>query len=176
MAITFTKITNENFFETSLDNFVRHQKVTECWGKSDGEYKLFSVDFTEDWDGKKLRSIAKDLLQIIKNGFGYIALDKENVVGFAAVDSTLLGNNNEYLELTDFQVSKNYRGQGIGKQLLHLITKEAKQTGAKKLYISAHPSKESQAAYRALGCVNATWIYEKKAEEEPYDIQMEYVL
>ena len=48
--------------------------------------------------------------------------------------------------------------------------------GAKKLYISAHSSKESQAAYKALGCVYATEIIPWIAEEEPYDVQMEYIL
>ena len=44
------------------------------------------------------------------------------------------------------------------------------------LYISAHPSKESQAAYRSLGCVEAEEINKAIAENEPFDIQMEYVL
>ena len=45
-----------------------------------------------------------------------------------------------------------------------------------KLYISAHSSKESQAAYKAIGCVHAEEINQKLAEEEPCDVQLEYVL
>jgi len=44
------------------------------------------------------------------------------------------------------------------------------------LYISAHSSKENQAAYKALGCVHAKEINPKLAEEEPCDVQLEYVL
>jgi len=42
--------------------------------------------------------------------------------------------------------------------------------------ISAHFYKESQAAYRRLGCVEATEINQVIAENEPYDVQREYVL
>ena len=41
---------------------------------------------------------------------------------------------------------------------------------------SVHSSKESQAAYAALGCVHAEEINVKLAEEEPCDVQMEYKL
>lgn len=34
----------------------------------------------------------------------------------------------------------------------------------------------SQATYKAIGCVHAEEINQKLAEEEPCDVQMEYVL
>ncbi|MBR0125205.1 MAG: hypothetical protein IJM03_07650 [Treponema sp.] len=57
-----------------------------------------------------------------------------------------------------------------------MACKKAKEIGAKKLYISAHSSKESQAAYRRLGCTEAAEINQAIAENEPYDVQMEFVL
>ena len=48
--------------------------------------------------------------------------------------------------------------------------------GVQKLYISAHSSKESQDAYRKLGCVHAKEIIPELAELEPCDAQMEYAL
>lgn len=65
---------------------------------------------------------------------------------------------------------------GIGRELFRLACEEAHKHGAKKLYISAHSSKESQSAYRALGCVEAEEIDPVIAENEPFDIQMEYRL
>ena len=41
---------------------------------------------------------------------------------------------------------------------------------ADKLYISAHSSKESQAAYRALGCTRAEEVNAELAAAEPFDI------
>ncbi|MBQ3955201.1 MAG: hypothetical protein II680_04870 [Clostridia bacterium] len=57
-----------------------------------------------------------------------------------------------------------------------MACEEARRLGADKLYISAHSSKESQAAYRALGCSFAEEINEELAGAEPFDVQMEYRL
>ena len=53
------------------------------------------------------------------------------------------------------------RGNGIGKKLFLEAKQWAKQRGAKKLYISAHSSVESQAFYKAMGCVEAK-VYNQK--------------
>lgn len=45
---------------------------------------------------------------------------------------------------------------------------------ADRLHISTHSSKESQAAYRALGCTHAEEINQSLAEKEPFDVQLEY--
>ena len=75
-----------------------------------------------------------------------------------------------------FQISEEYRRQGIGRKLFSLACEEAQRLGAEKLYISAHSSKESQAAYRALGCTPAEEVNEGLAAAEPFDVQMEYRL
>ena len=69
---------------------------------------------------------------------------------------------------------EEYRCQGIGRKLFSMACEEARLLGADKLYISAHSSKESQAAYRALGCTPAEEVNEKLAAAEPCDVQMEY--
>ena len=45
-----------------------------------------------------------------------------------------------------------------------------------KLYISAHSAVESQAFYKALGCVEAQVYNKEHVEKEPYDCQMECIL
>ena len=57
-----------------------------------------------------------------------------------------------------------------------LLSGRAKKTKAKKLYISANSSQESQAFYRAMGCVDAEEIIPELFEAEPFDVHMEYVL
>lgn len=63
-----------------------------------------------------------------------------------------------------------------GRRLFTLGCEEAKKLGADRLYISAHSSKESQATYKALGCVHAQEINQELAQMEPCDVQLEYVL
>lgn len=50
VAIRFEGLTGRNFSERSLDAFVRHQEVTQCWRKIDGEWNLLPIRFTEEWD------------------------------------------------------------------------------------------------------------------------------
>lgn len=59
-AIEFERLTKQNFHDNSLDTFVRHQEVTECWRNVDGEWKLLPIAFTEEWDLEKCRSIAQE--------------------------------------------------------------------------------------------------------------------
>ena len=64
----------------------------------------------------------------------------------------------------------------IAENVVHHINLDQTGFGADKLYISAHSSKESQAAYRALGCTPAEEVNEGLAAAEPFDVQMEYRL
>lgn len=176
MPIEIRQLTKENFSSHSLDGFIRYQEIAECWRCVDGEWQLLPIAFTEDWDLTRLRQEAEDILRGIDSGCAaYGAFDGEQVVGFAQLGERL-GSRNQYVELISFHVSAPYRGQGIGKRLFVAICDAARTSGADKLYISAHSSKESQAAYRALRCVPAQEVDPVRAEKEPCDVQMEYDL
>lgn len=177
MTITYEKLTAENFGEHSLDGFIRHQEVKECWRKIDGSYVLVPIEYTEDWDREKCREIAREILSGIgKDGFAYGAFSQGEIVGYISFSNKLFGSENQYLELQLFHISEPFRRKGIGRELFRLGCIEAKANGAGKVYISAHSSKESQAAYRKLGCVEAEEINAEIAENEPFDVQMEYRL
>ena len=111
----------------------------------------FDEQYVKDW-------IKRNMDRYQKDGFG------------------IFGVTAKYVQLVCFQVSEEYRRQGIGRKLFSMVCEEARQLCADKLYISAHSSKESQAAYRALGCTPAEEINEELAAEEPFDVQMEYRL
>lgn len=175
--ILFEKLNTHNFQVDSLDDFIRHQKVQECWREVDGEWKLVPIAFEEDWTLAQCREIAQDIaLHMEKDQTAFAAFDEEKLIGFITVSHNSFGNTAKYLELVCFQVSEPYRGKGIGKKLFKQACEEARRLGAEKLYISGHSSKESQAAYKALGCVHAKEINQKLAEEEPCDVQLEYYL
>lgn len=176
-TIKFEKLTKQNFSEYSLDDFVRHQDVTECWRNVDGEWKLLPIKFVEEWDWEECRSIAKNIFENLdKNIVGYGALEDGTLVGYITIGTSLFGSREQYVQLVEFEVSEKFRGRKIGKRLFELGCEAARLLNAEKLYISAHSSKESQAAYKALGCVHAQEINAKLAEAEPCDVQMEYKL
>ena len=87
-----------------------------------------------------------------------------------------MGSRNQYFPLIEFKESYPYRGKRIGRILFSSAQFYALTLEAEKLYISAHSSKESQAAYRSLGCTETEEINEELREKEPSDVQMEYPL
>lgn len=174
--ITVKSLTHENFHVDSLDNFIRRQEVDECWRCVNSEWQLVSNPFTEEWDAAHLRAEAADLQRTIDEGIPAIgAFDGERIIGFAQLGECL-GSRNQYIELTGLHVSEPWRGRGIGRRLFAAVCDAARSRGMDKLYISAHSSKESQAAYRALGCVYAEEVDPIRAAKEPCDVQMEYDL
>ena len=175
--IIIQRLPFNGFNEYSLDDFVRHQVVSECWRNVDGEWNLLPIAFTEDWGLEKCRDVAADILQRTdRDLISFAAFQGDKVLGFITVNTRPIGSRKQYFQLESFEVSEPYRGQGIGKELFAKACAEAKELGAQKIYISAHSSKESQAAYRALGCVHALEIIPCIADKEPCDVQMEYAL
>ena len=177
MMIHYETLDEHDFNEYSLDHFVRHQSVKECWRNVDGQWELIPVEFEENWSVEQCRDIAADIVRHMgKDQTAFGAFDGDEIVGFVTVSDILFGNTARYAELVCFQVSEQYRGRGIGRALFGLACGAARRSGADKLYISAHSSRESQAVYKALGCVHAAEINSRLAEEEPCDVQLEYVL
>ena len=174
-GIRYERLCRNNFNGLSLDEFVRHQVIHESWRETDGPWKLVPNEFEENWSVDMCREIAEDVerhMESDQSAFGAFADGK--VVGFITVSHHLFGTAARYAELVCFQVSEPYRGRGIGRGLFALAVEEMAAIGADRLYISAHSSKESQAAYRALGCTHAEEINQSLAEKEPFDVQLEY--
>ena len=175
--IQIETLTPENFHAHSLDTFIRRQVVTECWRRVQGEWKLVPHAFIEDRDLPTRRSIARAMAGNL-NGtmvdFG--AFHGDTLVGYITVGKERFGSKSQYVELVEFEVSEPYRSRGIGRRLFGRACEAARALGAQKLYISAHSSRESQAAYRRLGCVLAQEINPPSVAKEPFDVQMEYVL
>ena len=113
-------------------------------------------------------------INLDQTGFG--TFDGERIIGFATVSHCIFGATARYVQLVCIQISKEYRRQGIGRKLFSMACDEARRLGAEKLYTSAHSSKESQAAYRALGCTPAEEVNEVMAAAEYFDVQIEYRL
>ena len=79
-----------------------------------------------------------------------------------------------YLSLIHIlHVSEDMRGKGIGRTLFRSAMDWARERGAAKLYISGHSAVESQAFYRAMGCVEAREYNQSHVEKEPCDCQLE---
>ncbi len=177
MDITYTRLDSTNFTFLSLDTFIRHQNVSECWRKRGEKWELLPLSFVEDWSLEEKREIARDIaFHMEKDQTAFAAFSNNELIGFITLSHNFFGTTAKYAEVVCFQVSEPYRGKGIGRKLFNMVKEEGIKIGAEKLYISAHSSKESQSAYKKLGCVMAKEINESLVKEEPFDIQLEYSL
>lgn len=157
--------------------FERHQTVKRCWRKIGGEWILKEISFVDEWNEEEYSELIARLKSIaLQGGFVFGAFSDGFLKGFVSVTSCLFGSHRQYLDLPELHVSEDMRNLGIGKRLFFEATAWAKARGAKKLYISAHSSEESQAFYRTVGCVEAQEYDAAHVEKEPCDCQMEYVL
>lgn len=160
-----------------FSSFDRHQEVKQCWRKENDQWIIKDIIFIEKWGTEEYQYLVKCLHNTISTGgsvFG--AFEESNLVGFASIENEFFGTEKEYLQLSSIHITNSSRGSGIGKNLFQLICESAKKSGANKLYISAHSSKESKAFYDALGCVEAREYNQKLVEIEPCDCQLEYQL
>lgn len=172
--IQYKPINNIEINRTLFKDFIRHQVVTKCWRRESGTWVLKDAPFIDDWNESDYEILTDCLKKTIReNGFVYGAFCNGSLKGFAAVTAGLFGGENKYLDLASIHVSEDMRGQGIGKELFLAAKNWAKENGAKKLYISAHSAIESQAFYKAMGCVEAAVYHQGHVEEEPYDCQLE---
>ena len=154
--------------------FVRHQQVTKCWRKENGQWLIKDIAFTDDWSEKDYETLVTCLKHTVSTGgFVYAAFEKGVLKGFTSVEPELFGGEQKYLDLSCIHVSEDMRGRGIGKALFLAAKDWARQHGGRKLYISAHSAVESQAFYKAMGCVEAQEYNRKHVEEEPCDCQLE---
>ena len=173
------KLSKDDLHQGLLKHFNRYQEVKRVLRNEGDTWVLRDISFTEEWDDKlKQEIIDVDFTNCLgSGGFVWGVFNEENyLVSFSCLLSDFFGSEKQYLQLTQLHVSSDYRRMGIGGELFLVAAQKAKELGAKKLYISAHSSEESQRFYERLGCVDAIEINKELAEREPYDRQMEFLL
>jgi len=93
------------------------------------------------------------------------------LVGLGSVNGHPIQKMTNVLQLERLYISSNYRHQGIGKQILLLLQEEARKLGAKQLYVSSIPTKNSVDFYQSVG-FQLTTPLKALFELEPEDIHM----
>ncbi len=157
-----------------FQSFVRRQVVTKCWRKENGTWVIKDIPFVDDWSEEEYQTLTVCLKNTVSTGgFVYAAFYDGRLKGVVSVEPQIFGEEQKYLDLSCIHVSEEMRGQGIGKTLFLAAKEWAKKKGGRKLYISAHSAVESQAFYKAMGCVEAQAYDKKHTEAEPCDCQLE---
>lgn len=172
--VTYRQLCENEINRELFGNFVRHQKVRECWRKIDGKWVVRDAPFIDDWSEEDYKFLVTCLRNTVSTGgFVYGAFMGSALKGFVSVEPGLFGGEQRYLDLSSIHVSEDMRGKGIGKVLFLAAKEWGRQQGAGKLYISAHSAIETQAFYKAMGCVEAQVFHQGHVEREPFDCQLE---
>lgn len=154
--------------------FIRRQEVTDCLRRVDGEWVVKSDPFIDDWSEDDYAFLMKCLRNTVASGgVVYGAFDGKALKGFASVEPRLFGGEQKYLDLSCIHVSRDKRGKGIGRALFERACGWAREHGAENLYISSHSAVETQAFYKAMGCVDAEVCNTEHVQAEPFDRQLE---
>lgn len=174
-TVWYRRLAEKEICPELFDRFVRHQEVTKCRRKINGEWTVVEDPFTDDWAEEEYRFLVQCLQNTVSTG-GFVcgAFYRGVLKGFVSVESALFGGAHRYMDLTSIHVSEDMRGHGIGRALFDRAAAWAGQMGADKLYISAHSAVETQAFYQSMGCVEAEQYQREHVEREPYDCQLEY--
>jgi GNAT superfamily N-acetyltransferase len=158
-----------------LSHFIRRQEVKKTWRKINNEWVLIDNPFVADWDEDfRKQLIAEDFPQAINSGGAvFAAFYDGKLIAFFAVDGNLCGSLKQYAWLVLAHVSADFRHLGAGRKLFTLSAEFARTIGAKKMYISANSSEETQAFYRAVGCAETEEIIPELFEAEPVHLEFD---
>ena len=158
--------------------FDRRQEVVNCYRRgADGTWCVRPDPFLDDWSAEDYRFLTECLIRTLERGgavFGAFVCGA--LKGFCSVEAPPLGSRGQYRDLTSLHVSRELRGQGMGKELFALAAGAARRMGGEKLYISSHSAAETQAFYRGLGCTDASEPDAEHVGREPFDCQLEFAL
>lgn len=114
---------------------------------------------------------------ILRDGFdlgGWFcgAFEDDKLVGVAILENKFIGPAKDQLQLSFLHVSHPYRGTGLGKRLFALARTQARERGAKKMYVSATPSEHAIHFYLRQGCEVTPDPDPELYDLEPKDIHL----
>ena len=170
----YREIKPEEMELSIFSSFERRQVVTDCVRREGNAWVVKAAPFIDQWSKEDYQFLVECLRGTLKKGgmvFG--AFLDGALKGFASVEAEPMGSRGQYRDLTCIHVSEELRGSGAGKALFSMACQWAKAHGGERLYISSHSAVETQAFYRAMGCVDAEEIMEEHARREPFDRQLE---
>ena len=174
MEVEIRQIKENEITMELFGHFNRYQDVKRCWRKEEGKWVLKDIAFVEQWSKEDYAYLVKCLKHTAATeGMVCGAFEDKALVGFCSVERERFGSRRQYVEMTALHVSYEKRGKGIGRRLFAAARSAAADFGAEKLYMSTHSCEETQAFYKAVGCVEAEEYRKEAVEKEPCDCQLE---
>lgn len=102
------------------------------------------------------------------------AFEGDQLAGVVIMDARFIGRDGDQLQMTFLHVDRSWRGTGLGRRLFEEGVRIARARGARRVYVSATPSRNSIGFYEHMGCTVTDDVDPGLFELEPLDIHMEY--
>jgi len=152
----------------------RSEKINLIYENSDAGLKEVSTDHEcPTWDTRELDQLLERFrIEITAGGIAYGAFENDCLIGFGVLGHKLRGKNKDQLQIDLMYVTRSFRRKGIGKQLMNELSKEAKNRGAKFLYISSTETESAVNFYQNCGSELTDEIDQELFDLEPNDIHM----
>lgn len=126
------------------------------------------------WIPSDIESHIKDLNAEYDHGdYLFGAFDGEKLTGIAVLGFNFISSTKDQLVVIFLHVDAKYRKQGIGTNLMNKLVYQARALGAKKLYISATPSKNTIDFYLHRGAYLTNELNSELFGLEPEDIHLD---
>lgn len=159
---------------TKLSEIERKEQVENVYEMIEGTLTLRKEPYVMDWTKDRYAEVIAELQELYDRGGTIMgAFDGEILVGIVSLENRFIGKNNDQLQLTLLQVSRQYRGKGIGRKLMDHAKSIASELGAGKLYLTASRSQNTVDFYMNNGCKLASEIDKGLFELEPVDIHLD---
>ena len=161
-----------------IRNIDRSEIIKQLYYYKNGELVLKKKFYhIRGWDPNDIEKTINNLYVLYDHcGTFYGLFHEGKIFGVVALEFKFIGSNSDQLQVVFLHIDNNYRKKGYGKILMNKVMERAKELGAKKLYISATPSKNTVDFYMHLGCSLASEINPELYQLEPDDIHLEMIL
>ncbi|NUU59859.1 GNAT family N-acetyltransferase [Paenibacillus agri] len=110
--------------------------------------------------------------ELTHGGVAFGAFDGSKLVGFGVLAHKPRGKDHNQLQIDLMYVTREYRRQGIGRQIFAQLSKAAITKGAEYLYISSTETESAVKFYSSFGSSIASEVDEELFMKEPEDIHM----
>jgi len=156
----------------------RSERITQQYRQRGATLELVDVDIDAPrWDEPGEATIEHRIDQwtrlITAGGVPVGAFDGENLIGFAVY---MPASPETPASLAVLHVTKPWRRHGIGRELTDEVVRLARVDGARRLYVSATPTRGTVDFYMRHGFEPLATPHERLFALEPDDIHMERVL
>jgi predicted N-acetyltransferase YhbS len=153
----------------------RREVIENVYYLEEGELVLREGRYDmQDWPPGEQEQYTPILLDCFDRGGTFCgAFEDSNLVGVVILESKFIGRDKDKLQLVFLQVSRDFRGHGLGRTLFEEAVERARELNAKALYVSATPSENTINFYRRMGCVVTEDVDPELFALEPKDIHLE---